>query len=204
MKVWPLIERALVAHGTCAMVSVVKAEGSVPREEGARMIVTPDGFHGTIGGGTLEWKALAAAQALLRKAQGHEDHQAVARPRSRPVLRRPRRCSRSRASSAPIWPAFRNWPRAKRKARSRCSGRIAGLDVTESFGEQRRNVLVFGAGHVGRALVLALAPLPFDVTWVDPRPDAFPPVAARRTSRSTRRSAGRRGRARRRARSPSS
>ena len=29
-------------------------------------------------------------------------------------------------------------------------------------------MLVFGAGHVGRALVLALAPLPFAVTWADP------------------------------------
>jgi xanthine/CO dehydrogenase XdhC/CoxF family maturation factor len=35
MKVWPVIERALLAQGTCAMVSVVLAEGSVPREEGA-------------------------------------------------------------------------------------------------------------------------------------------------------------------------
>jgi xanthine dehydrogenase accessory factor len=43
-----------------------------------------------------------------------------------------------------------------------------------NFGEMRRNVMIFGAGHVGRALVLALAPLPFDVTWADPRPEAFP------------------------------
>jgi xanthine dehydrogenase accessory factor len=33
---------------------------------------------------------------------------------------------------------------------------------------------LFGAGHVGRALVMALAPLPFAVTWVDGRPEAFP------------------------------
>jgi xanthine dehydrogenase accessory factor len=33
---------------------------------------------------------------------------------------------------------------------------------------------VFGAGHVGRALVLALAPLPFAVRWIDSRDDAFP------------------------------
>ena len=30
-------------------------------------------------------------------------------------------------------------------------------------------------GHVGRALVLALAPLPFAVRWIDAREDAFPP-----------------------------
>ncbi|MDQ4060348.1 MAG: xanthine dehydrogenase accessory protein XdhC, partial [Pseudomonadota bacterium] len=35
-------------------------------------------------------------------------------------------------------------------------------------------VLLFGAGHVGRALVLALAPLPFSVRWLDDREDAFP------------------------------
>lgn len=35
-------------------------------------------------------------------------------------------------------------------------------------------LVLFGAGHVGRALVLALAPLPFRVRWVDGRADAFP------------------------------
>ena len=35
-------------------------------------------------------------------------------------------------------------------------------------------VLLFGAGHVGRAVVLALAPLPFAVRWVDSRADQFP------------------------------
>ena len=46
--------------------------------------------------------------------------------------------------------------------------------LREGFGDERRPLILFGAGHVGRALVLALAPLPFAVTWVDPRPDAFP------------------------------
>ena len=36
---------------------------------------------------------------------------------------------------------------------------------------------LFGAGHVGRALVLALAPLPFAVRWIDTRPDWFPAAA---------------------------
>jgi len=44
----------------------------------------------------------------------------------------------------------------------------------EEFDDARHPLLLFGAGHVGRALVLALAPLPFRVTWVDSRPDAFP------------------------------
>jgi xanthine dehydrogenase accessory factor len=44
----------------------------------------------------------------------------------------------------------------------------------ERFGDATSPVLLFGAGHVGRALVLALAPLPFAVRWIDSRPDQFP------------------------------
>ncbi len=46
--------------------------------------------------------------------------------------------------------------------------------LTEGFGDDRRDVFLFGAGHVGRALVFAAAPLPLKVTWIDPRPEAFP------------------------------
>ena len=34
---------------------------------------------------------------------------------------------------------------------------------------------LFGAGHVGQALVRCLADIPFRVRWVDARADAFPP-----------------------------
>ena len=47
----------------------------------------------------------------------------------------------------------------------------------ESIGTSARAVYLFGAGHVGRALALALAPLPFAVRWIDPRRDAFPAAA---------------------------
>ena len=46
--------------------------------------------------------------------------------------------------------------------------------LIEAFGQKRNAVYLFGAGHVGRAMMLALAPLPFDVTWIDQRQDAFP------------------------------
>ncbi len=63
---WPGIADALARHGRVAMVTMAATRGSSPREAGARMIVLPDGtFTGTIGGGTLEWKAIAMAQAAL-------------------------------------------------------------------------------------------------------------------------------------------
>jgi xanthine dehydrogenase accessory factor len=40
----------------------------------------------------------------------------------------------------------------------------------------RAHLMLFGAGHVGAALVRALAALPCRVTWVDERDDLFPAV----------------------------
>jgi len=39
----------------------------------------------------------------------------------------------------------------------------------------RAHLMLFGAGHVGAAIVRALADLPCTVTWVDERDDLFPP-----------------------------
>ena len=53
--------------------------------------------------------------------------------------------------------------------------RPRGLGRTQPASRGRGAPLyLFGAGHVGRALTLALAPLPFDVRWIDSRADAFP------------------------------
>ena len=68
-----------------------------------------------------------------------------------------------------------------------CGGRVRltietfgarDIDALKSrLGEETSDetpLLLFGAGHVGRALVLALAPLPFRLRWIDTRADAFP------------------------------
>jgi xanthine dehydrogenase accessory factor len=39
---------------------------------------------------------------------------------------------------------------------------------------QRMPVALFGGGHVGRAIVQALAPLPVHVHWIDSRDEVFP------------------------------
>ena len=35
-------------------------------------------------------------------------------------------------------------------------------------------IALFGAGHVGKALIKLLADLPCRVSWIDPRPEALP------------------------------
>ena len=68
-----------------ALVTLAQAQGSSPREVGARMVVAPDGaFTGTIGGGALEWGALAEAQALLARRDGRGGR-AARQARSGPI-----------------------------------------------------------------------------------------------------------------------
>ena len=67
MGVWAAIVRELEAGGTPVMATISSVDGSSPREAGARLALTGQGFTGTIGGGALEWRALARAQALARR-----------------------------------------------------------------------------------------------------------------------------------------
>lgn len=53
-----------------------------------------------------------------------------------------------------------------------CGGHVSVL--FEPLRPIRAQLAVFGAGHVGRAVVRLLGELPLQVTWIDSRPDAFP------------------------------
>lgn len=62
----------LVAQQTpCALVTVIRTAGSVPRREGSKMLVGADGalLAGTVGGGEMESRALKTAQDIIRTGQ---------------------------------------------------------------------------------------------------------------------------------------
>jgi xanthine dehydrogenase accessory factor len=188
MKVWAHIAKALEAGEPCALVSVLKVEGSAPREAGARLILTTRGFHGTIGGGALEWRALAEAQRKLEEGRSLTTTSHALGPELgqccggrvellTEVFDSTCLADARRLADAETSGAF--------AAESRlCSDHVARTIVTtpvsandamiEHFGDTRRLLFLFGAGHVGRALILALAPLPFAIRWIDSRAQAFP------------------------------
>ncbi len=190
---------AIEAEGSAALVTLARVQGSSPREAGARMVIRPSGgFHGTIGGGALEWAALEAAQAALQQGRGAALHRSLALGPElaqccggRVEWRIETFDRRDLAELGVIATAEAHGPATIRAAIGR-EGRIArslegdrrgeGLTAvlpeesgwTEPLGESARAVYLFGAGHVGRALALALAPLPFAVRWIDSRRDSFP------------------------------
>ena len=50
-------------------VEITATKGSAPRDAGTAMAVTADGIEGTIGGGALEWQAMARARAMLAEGR---------------------------------------------------------------------------------------------------------------------------------------
>lgn len=189
----------VATQGRVARVVVAKSEGSAPREAGAAMLIWDGGQSGTIGGGALEWEAGAAARQMLRtgpetRVARHPlgpglgqccggavtlafevwDMQRLARHTPQDGI-----ISRPVAADAPATPPL---PVQRLTARHR-SGAAAPAPVmladgwlVEPVACASRSVWVWGAGHVGRAIVGVLAPLPdFAITWVDTAADRFPP-----------------------------
>lgn len=66
---WLSAALSCLARGkACTLVTVAATQGSAPREAGTKMLVHIDGIAGSIGGGHLEFKAVAEARSLLQIA----------------------------------------------------------------------------------------------------------------------------------------
>jgi xanthine dehydrogenase accessory factor len=73
MEPWQTIRKLIERDGCAALVTVANAEGSTPREAGARMAVARDGtISGSIGGGPLEWAAIDLTRQMMSKGRGAE------------------------------------------------------------------------------------------------------------------------------------
>jgi xanthine dehydrogenase accessory factor len=64
----PTLVRFLDRETVVVRIVVAEVRGSTPREPGAFMLVGRDGVEGSIGGGQLEWEAIAGARELLEDA----------------------------------------------------------------------------------------------------------------------------------------
>jgi xanthine dehydrogenase accessory factor len=131
------------------LVSVDSIVGSTPRESGARMIVTADRIYGTIGGGNLEYQACHIARNQLD--QGAVDG----------LQRFPLGAGLGQCCGGLVNLMFE---------RLGADSDWAGLAQEETPIE----LYLFGAGHVGNAVVRALRDLPVHVNWIDTRDDILP------------------------------
>jgi xanthine dehydrogenase accessory factor len=136
------------AGRAAAVVHITQARGSVPREAGTRMLVAADEAAGTIGGGHLEWQAIDDARGLIVRGSGSLERRIALGP-----------------------------------TLGQCCGGSVELLTTLladddpalwSTDAPRFALQLYGAGHVGRAIVKLLAALPCRVRWIDERDSEFP------------------------------
>ncbi|MGO4620450.1 xanthine dehydrogenase accessory protein XdhC [Ensifer sp. 2YAB10] len=140
----------------CVLVEVTGAAGSTPRDTDAWMLVAADSLFGTIGGGQLEYMAIDHGRRALKRGDAPE------------------------AMTIPLGPEIGQC----------CGGRVA-LAFTRIDREKaamliersdleiasRPHVYVFGAGHVGDALAMALSLVPVRTVLVDTRENELSAVA---------------------------
>lgn len=151
LRPWQTLALRL-AHAPAVLVRVAQVEGSGPREVGAWMAVTPSDVLGTVGGGQLEYEAIARARAALAAGRVMEARQRFALG---PSL--------GQCCGGVVWLDF-EWLDGS-----------AIADLDERLGSQQgwRPVALFGGGHVGHAIVTLLARLPARVQWFDSRDGVF-------------------------------
>ncbi len=188
-------ELALVLERQPAVVRVVIAghRGSVPREAGAAMLVWADGQAGTIGGGTLEFEAARRARELLAGGGKRVERVplgpglgqccggAVTLVYERFTAAELNALPATGAHARPVAADADAMPlpirRALKTAREQGVAPVL-LSVgwlVEPIAAPARALWIWGAGHVGRALVGVMAPLPdFALTWIDTAPERFP------------------------------
>ena len=219
-----------------ALVVLVQAKGSTPREAGATMVVTSSEFFGSIGGGALEYGAIEQARQMLRNGG---DRKPLRRLQTWHLGADAGQCCGGECtlSLETIPPVNQSWLDELIRHRDRhpyvLVTPLGGHDLGEGHGKLvfaenhvagrwpadqeviapyactllksplqathnlqivfRKSVdkfpayllqrydpnnfrlMLFGAGHVGKAIIQVMSGLPCHVTWVDARPDMFPP-----------------------------
>ena len=181
------LRTTVAEHGRVTRILIADHKGSTPRESGTSMLVWAGGQSGTIGGGALEQQVTDYAHTItkptalnipLGPALGQccggsvtvvfEPFTADMIPTDTgPYIRRI-----SGSNDQPL--AFKRFLKSLRNSGQTPSLIWLGGWLLEPLTELITPLWLYGAGHVGRAIVDTFADLPFALTWVDTGADRFP------------------------------
>lgn len=208
---WPAAAvTAVQATASVVRIVIASTRGSSPREAGTSMLVDRERIVGTIGGGQLEWSAIASARTLLANpgAPSVQLQKLTLGPQlaqccggvvelwmerytsadlpvlcsARQAVARGQAFLVSKLTGAGIErrvicpPAFDEQARRMASAGTRLQLVRSADDITlhERLDEDRADIWLYGAGHVGQALASVLVTLPTRLTWIDSRPELLP------------------------------
>jgi len=154
---------AEISGKAAVLIQVMQTQGSAPREAGTWMTVTRDGFYNTIGGGHLEFEAIAMARDMM------------ARGATEPLEKKfTLGASLGQCCGGVMHLRFERLPDSMTRENAD-SDRAAFLQsALMEPTPPLQTVALVGGGHVGHAIVQALSPLPFSIHWADSREGVFP------------------------------
>jgi len=133
------------------LVSLADVKGSAPRGTGTQMLVTATRQYGTIGGGALEFGAAARAREILQNGPQNLSETMILGP------------DLGQCCGGQVALKYERFSGSPDAIRARLIENAAPPVP----------LYLFGAGHVGTALVRVLDGLPFAISWVDQRPESF-------------------------------
>jgi xanthine dehydrogenase accessory factor len=132
----------------CVIVTITQVRGHAPRDAGTKMVVSKHEVFGSVGGGNLEQTAINQSRNLLF------DSRKSTQPRAPTHL-------------VPVTLTMTLNPSEGDYGVQCCGGEVTLL--LEPIDPSRPTIAIFGAGHVGWALVHVLSMLPVDIYLVDSR-----------------------------------
>jgi len=216
MQSWfEALKKAVSGDSAAVLVTVIAVDGSVPREPGATLVVSADSTKGTIGGGNLEYSAIARARTMFDDVNSEQECLKLSLGPSlgqccggRVELLFERMSSKTKwfteLTTGHEFAALDNDENAKWlfrqldstaaivatpddfRKQTFVSDAETGLPVKAGVITSARDnsrwfcmpliervpvVLVYGAGHVGQAVVRQLSLMACHITWLDHRED---------------------------------
>lgn len=197
--VFSALHHALSAGKSTVLVTILSHTGSAPRGAGSQMLVGKHGLMaGTVGGGAVEGRSIEEALRLLREGGDAEIHEYPLHPSLKDDIGMV--CGGE--VTVLLSPVDSTWSDAVKAVEARFRAQTGGTlwlstkdnsapIVTDKGAEcpaegyfpvnmpASQRVVIFGAGHISRALTPLLRMVDFRVTVYDDRPefavkDAFP------------------------------
>ncbi|MBC3869509.1 xanthine dehydrogenase accessory protein XdhC [Undibacterium oligocarboniphilum] len=156
---WLTCLQQLAVTEPAVLITITATRGSVPRAAKTRMLVTANRQYDTIGGGHLEWKAVAHARLWLAETAP------ASAPRTLELALGPSLGQCCGGAVSLLLERTDCWSQAERQQCLQTAIQELG---------QLPLLYLFGAGHVGGALVNVLQNTPCRIIWVDERDHLFP------------------------------
>ena len=187
------LKRVIDKNGPVARILILEIKGSAPRGIGTEMYVWANGTQGTIGGGTLEFEAIKSAQEILetRKTKlksyplgpelgqccgGHVkllteyyDEKAVTNLKDQSLN------IRSISGATEATKKVKKIINRYKTEQTSFDHKLSDEWLIEKVITAKSPIWIWGAGHVGSAILSLLAPMPnLEIFWLDTDNSRFP------------------------------